>query len=343
MPPSLQRVQARVRRAYQKRVDAMGRVFSELLTQDAGALQSLPSAGEIVREVLAQEALPTAFLLVDACSFQLGRRLAELINNGEPVERATVSAALAPVPTITQVGKPFALPAARDDFAVGFDSRTGSFEVRLKDGEANLSIAEERRKWLKARFQARSFLTIAEVLEGDRLEKAGRSSRFVVVEGDEFDAEGHEGLLKIAGAEEHLQRYARAIRKLRAAGYARIVVATDHGFFHWQGEAEEVEEAKPEGEVLFSSRRAIVGRGLRHKSAVHLPVPGSDLEVLVPRSVNAFKTYGGLGYFHGGATLQELVVPVIVARWPAKVEKIPVVLEPLEQIVSLSHSRRQGP
>lgn len=343
MPTVLQRIRARVRRAYQKRVDAVGRAFSDLLAQNSEALSSLPTAGEIVRELLEQDKVPTAFILVDACSFQLGRRLVDLINDGEPVERAKVSAAVAPVPTITEVGKAFALPLAREELQVTFNSGKGSFEVSVKDAKGNLAVAEDRRKWLAARFEAKLFLSITEVLEGGKLEKAGKSRRFIVVEGDEFDTEGHEGLLKIAGAEEHLERYARAIRKLRAAGYVRIIAATDHGFFHWQSEAEEVEEVKPEGEVLLSSRRAIVGRELRHRSAVHLPVPCSDLEVLVPRSVNAFRAYGGLGYFHGGATLQELVIPVICASWPQKVEKIPVVLKPVEQIVSLSQGIEVSP
>jgi len=215
--------------------------------------------------------------------------------------------------------------------------------VSVKDTKGNLALAGDRRKWLAAGFEAKLFLSITEVLEGDKLGKAGRNRRFIVVEGDEFDTEGHEGLLKITGPEEHLERYARAIRKLRMAGYARIIVATDHGFFHWQSGIEEIEEAKPQGEVLFASRRVIVGRELRHKSAVHLSVPCSDLEVLVPRSVNVFRAYGGLGYFHGGATLQELVIPVICARWPQKVEKISVVLKPVEQIVSLSQGIEVSP
>jgi hypothetical protein len=104
-----------------------------------------------------------------------------------------------------------------------------------------------------------------------------------------------------------------------------------------------VEETKPEGEVFLTTRRAIVGRELRHKSAIRLSVPCSDLEVLVPRSVNAFRAYGGLGYFHGGATLQELVIPVISITWPQKVEKIQVVLKPVEHIASLSQSIEVAP
>jgi hypothetical protein len=41
-----------------------------------------------------------------------------------------------------------------------------------------------------------------------------------------------------------------------------------------------------------------------------------------------------LGFFHGGATLQELIIPVIVASWPAKARKVKVVLKPVAHIAS---------
>jgi hypothetical protein len=56
---------------------------------------------------------------------------------------------------------------------------------------------------------------------------------------------------------------------------------------------------------------------------------------MVPRSVNAFETYGGIGYFHGGATLQELIIPVIIVSYPKKVKRISAVIKPVEQIISL--------
>jgi hypothetical protein len=109
---------------------------------------------------------------------------------------------------------------------------------------------------------------------------------------------------------------------------------TDHGFIHWEPDADEIENP-PSGEILWRSRRAIVGRGLNHPTAVAAPVQGSDLECRVPRSVNAFRTYGGIGFFHGGATLQELVIPVVVFRWPKKAEKVAAVLTPILEIASL--------
>jgi len=342
-PDVLLRVRARIRRAYQRRVDAVGRAFSSLLAENGQALSSYPFAGEVVLELLAQSKGPVAIILLDACSLQYGRRLAELLNEGEPVERAQVRWAVAPVPTITGLGKAFALPLRREELRVDIPRDSASFCITAEGFPGNLAVAQERRQWLTARLGIRSFYSIPEVIDGSRLERPGKARKPIFVEGEEFDAEGHEGRLKLTGAEEHIARYAQAVRKLRAAGYTHVIVTTDHGFFHWQSDPQEVEDEKPEGDILIAGRRAMVGRGLQHKSAVRLPVPCSGLEALVPRSVNAFKTYGGMGYFHGGATMQELVIPVLSASWPQKARKIPAVLKPVEHIASLAQQLEIAP
>jgi len=130
---------------------------------------------------------------------------------------------------------------------------------------------------------------------------------------------------------------------MRAAGYNTVQVVTDHGSFYWEPAPDEKESAKPGGEIGFSSRRAIVGSELKHTNALCLTVPGSDLQCCVPRSVNSFKTYGRIGFFHGGATLQELVTPVLTVRWPRKAKKVDVVLKPITQITSLAQRIEVAP
>ncbi|MEX0938802.1 MAG: hypothetical protein WDZ59_13150 [Pirellulales bacterium] len=185
---------------------------------------------------------------------------------------------------------------------------------------------------LRAHLDAKDWLEIEEVLDGETLKKPSRSRRLIAVHGDEFDS--HDGQLKITGADEHLRRYVKAIRKLRDTGYSRVIVLTDHGFFHWQPDDHEVVDESPSGEVLWKHRRAMAGRNLSHSSAVHMRIPQSDLEVVVPRSTSAFRTYGTLGFFHGGATLQEMIIPIVVATWPMKARKVNVVLKPVGHVAS---------
>ena len=209
----------------------------------------------------------------------------------------------------------------------------------------DLTQAAPRREWLLTfKLKEKGIATVSDLFEAQGSDglSAKEMGRLVFVFGDDLDKDGHDDQLKINGTDDHVERYARAVRLLRSAGYGTVLVVTDHGFFQWDPDVDEV-IAKPEGQILWAARRAVAGHGLKHPTALVLKATASDCECLVPRSVNAFKTYGGLGYFHGGATLQELVTPVVVARWPKKSQKIGVVLKPLGPIVRLTPTMEVAP
>jgi len=332
LPSQLHRIRTRLRRGYLRTMDRVGRTFSDLLAKRKGNVFELPTAGEVALAELPRDSAPTALFFVDACRLDLGWRLAQLLNQGEPAKRANVIIAVAPVPSITALGMAFALPAKRDCLHVKLADDGKTFHVSIDGFDGDLKRAEERRKWLKHSFDVKDWLEIEEVLDGESLKKPGRGRRLIAVHGDEFDS--HDGQLKITGADEHLRRYVQAIRKLRDSGYSRVIVVADHGFFHWQPDEHEIVDDMPTGDVLWKHRRAMVGHNLSHPSAVHMQVPQSDLEVMVPRSTCAFRTYGALGFFHGGATLQEMIIPVVVANWPTKARKVNVVLKPVGHITS---------
>lgn len=330
-------IRERLRRAYLRHLDRVGTAFSELLARHGDVGLGLPYAGEILFSLL-QQREPMAVVVLDALRYDLGCALAAALNRGEPALRAEVLPARAPVPSITALGMPFALPV--DPVFIRTSIEPGKvpipWKVTVNGFEGDLTIAEKRRDWLRTnlKVKAKAFLTMSQIFNSGPLGPK-EVGRLVFVFGDSFDSEGHEGHLQEFGVEEYVERYAKAIRQLRSVGFHTVIIVTDHGFFHWEPEKDEI-ESKPMGEALWISRRAVVGYGLTHPSAVRLPVPGSDLECLVPRSINAFKTYGGLGFFHGGATLQELVIPVVVVRWPKKGKKVAAVLKSVAEVTSLA-------
>lgn len=192
-------------------------------------------------------------------------------------------------------------------------------------------------KWLKQTYKLtdNSFREIGAVLNGAEKVSVKENGRLLFVFADELD--DHEGNLVPHGLDREIERYANLLRQLRAGGYSTIFVVTDHGFFHWEGDPDERAVAKPAGEILYASRRAMAGDGLQQATAVILPVSGSEtMQCAIPRSIQAFKTPGGLGFFHGGATLQELIIPVLTIRWPQQMREIGVVLKPVGQITSLA-------
>jgi PglZ domain len=339
LPGGLAGVLARIRKAYLRHVDATNSAFSELLSHSSIDALSLPFAGEAIKEAVANATAkePLAVVVLDACRFDLGCRLAELLNEGEPTKRATVSAGRAPLPSITAIGMPVCLPGISSQLKVGLEGR--EWQVMIEGFDGNLARAEQRREWLKSALKLKdraAKLTVDEIADASATDwlHARTLGRLVFVFGDELD--DHDCVLKPFGLDQTLERYATVIRKLRSGGYNQVMVVTDHGFYHWEPAPDEKEVARPSGEILVESRRAMVGHELEHPSALRFRVTGSELETSIPRSVNCFKTYGRIGFFHGGATLQELVTPVVVVRWPKKAKKTDVVLKPLSEITSLT-------
>jgi hypothetical protein len=333
LPGPLVAIRARLQRAYLRFLDSVNRSFSETVARHGVSL-NLPFAGDVIKKHVEQASPrnPIAVLILDACRYELGQRLAGLLNEGEPATRAAVDVAMAPLPSITALGMAFSLPGLPPQLTVAMEA--GQWRVLAAGFLGNLSQAAQRREWLGQRFKLKehAVLAVADVLnQGPEVLSAKALGRLVFVFGDELDSDGHEGRLKITGSGYHLDRYAKVVRKLRSAGYPTVLIVTDHGFFHWTPDADEIER-KPDGDIVWTSRRAVVGHGLHSTSALPLKVSASDLDCAVPRSVNAFQTYGGLGYFHGGATLQELIIPVVTVAWPRKSQKIGAVLKPVDHI-----------
>lgn len=342
-PGGLVSVRSKLRKAYLRHLDKTNLAFSELLVHAGLEDITLPFPGEIIGQnidnSLAKE--PIAILILDACRYNLGAMLAENLNKGEPVRRASVSAARAPVPSITALGMAMCLPNVPGNAKITIEDKPPLFwKVSVNDFQGNLAASEQRKEWLKRVFKIKdkAILNVGDVLDPPSSDEISVKNigKLVFVFGDDFDIEGHEERLKLTGTKEHLDRYARTIRKLRDGGYPKIIVATDHGYFHWDPAPDEREFPKPLGDFKWTSRRAIVGYNLSSDSGLIFKVTGSDLKCCIPRSISSFKTYGGLDFFHGGATLQELIIPVVIADWPKKAKKAKIVLKPIEHIISFT-------
>jgi hypothetical protein len=110
------------------------------------------------------------------------------------------------------------------------------------------------------------------------------------------------------------------VKALRSANFSKILVTADHGFLFQRNALEAYEFASPaiEGEEIYlRSRRALVGKGIQKSnsfksfSAKQVGLQG-DYEVLIPKSIHRLRLQGaGSRFVHGGASLQEIVIPVV--------------------------------
>jgi len=112
-----------------------------------------------------------------------------------------------------------------------------------------------------------------------------------------------------------------AVHRLRTVGFQDVIIATDHGFFlNAQAGAGDV-CAKPAGNWPISAHdRLMLGAGA---ADVHNQVLGADKLGIradfpfaaLPKSMAPYRA--GHLYFHGGVSLAEAVVPVLVAKLSA--------------------------
>lgn len=121
-------------------------------------------------------------------------------------------------------------------------------------------------------------------------------------------------------AEDTLQELIKVIKKLASANASNLLLTSDHGFIYQNRILEESDfsGAVVEGEqILYLNRRFVLGKGLkkvpelRTFQSSELGLTGS-VEVHIPKSINRLRIKGaGSRFVHGGASLQEVVIPVI--------------------------------
>jgi uncharacterized protein (TIGR02687 family) len=102
-----------------------------------------------------------------------------------------------------------------------------------------------------------------------------------------------------------------------------VVITADHGFLFNESPPGEPEKSKleqhPEG-TIKAKKRYLIGANLPdHESVWHGKTKitaGADgeMEFWIPKGANRFHFTGGAKFIHGGAMLQEVVVPVITVR-----------------------------
>ena len=107
-----------------------------------------------------------------------------------------------------------------------------------------------------------------------------------------------------------------APKRLRDQDYANVVVATDHGFFLSYPEAGDL-CTKPLGSWVNVHDRSLLGEGAGDTynfaaASEKVGIRGDFPRFAGPRSMAPYRR--GLRYFHGGASLQEAIVPVIAVH-----------------------------
>lgn len=319
-----------VRNAYRARWEEYMIRWSNLWTATGCPMPQLSSQGEWLLPHL-KGSQPTAVLVIDALRYDIAMSLKEQINRDEGFDRAYVGPARSALPSITALGMGMALPVKEQDLRA--EVVNGSWQLYHKDATLNLSIAANRREWLRTQLKvsADALLQLSEVTK-ERIPPTSRKRLFLF--DDAIDKLGHDEELEPLGTDEIQRRYYQIITLLHECGWSRILVVTDHGFIHWAGSAEQ-RVAPPAPDPVYTSRRALAYPPETQFVGPQGFAPGGQWRIAVAGGAGCFRTYGSLGYFHGGASLQEWIVPCMRIEWPAAALPVHVTIVHIDKILSL--------
>lgn len=257
-------------------------------------------------------------IISDAMRYEIGDELLSMIRQ-EDRYSAELEPALSMLPSYTQLGMAALLP--NNALAIA-DNETGTV---LVDGQSSQGTAN-RIKILGQAINQRATACKADELmamKGDDCRALVRDHDVIYVYHNRIDATGdkRESEERIFEAvEETLQELIRLIKKLAGANANNLLVTSDHGFIYQNRAIDESDFSgvDAEGEqILFRDRRFVLGKGLSEASSLHKFTPeqlglAGEVEVQIPKSINRLRLKGsGSRYVHGGASLQEVVIPVL--------------------------------
>jgi len=293
--------------AWQKQVDQVDRWASSAVRSQRSFY------GDHVERLL-REDKKAVVIISDALRYEIAEELGSRIRQEDRFD-ADLEAVLGVLPSYTQLGMAALLPhrtlmhSSDGKIVLADDQPTNGTGPRSKVLEAVGGTA----------FQAEDF----KALSPEERRELFKNNRVLYLYHNRIDATGDKPGTErqvFEAVEDTLRDLVDLVKKAANANATNIFVTADHGFLFQDAELPDqfFLSEKPQGDdILVTNRRYVLGRGLKVDqafttfSAAQLDLDG-DIEVQVPKSIHRLKLAGGGSRFvHGGATLQEVVVPVL--------------------------------
>ncbi len=320
--PAVSRVADRAYAEYAN--DLNHRFFQRVVDAGTVDIPGIPAVTLSLEEQLWRVKGRRAAIIVDALRYDCALAIEEKLHEQE----VRVEPMATMLPTVTPIGMTALLPISAASVALELKANGLHPVVNGKD----TSVLSNRIAFLRE-FGAQCLEISA--AEAAMVPPNDLAELLVVFGHDAVDQIGHgEAQTLVRHVQLEVDRLARLIRKLHHWGYPTVHVVTDHGFIL-------LDESKLPPEVpcdkdwcrLRKERFALVPASADLPVA-SFPIPwNSEIKVAVPPGLAFFKAEKS--FSHGGASLQELIIPHLVSKRRVVPEKriaVEVVLDTFELI-----------
>lgn len=282
-----------------------------------------------------------AIIICDAFRYEIAKELVERLAKDGKRYIAELSPGLAMLPTETKYCKSALLPHDSLEF----------MDLTLSVDHKILNDTPSREAHLTDKISEARVIDFDTVLNGSKesLRPIFTGLRLAVLFYDAVDHEGHGSNPRrvVNTCSETVDDLAKVIAKIHDLGnVSHIYLTSDHGFLYNDMIFEEKDKLEIDDEALEKkSRYYITQSGADVPGIVKFPFDNvSDMSanafVAVPEGTNRIKVRGGdYNFAHGGASLQEVVIPVLHTYSPKVNRKVPTGVTLLGKNHSIVSSR----
>lgn len=256
-------------------------------------------------------------IISDGMRYEVAHELASRIRSEDRFD-ASLSAVLGALPSYTQLGMAALLPHS------SLELDPNALPV-LADGHPTNGTPNRDKILQAVKGHAISAATVL-ALPGDELRELYKQHQVFYVYHDRIDAAGDEAATErtvFEAAEETLRELLLLVKKWTNANATNILLTADHGFLYQDVPLEKsyyVSESPQGNAVTKINRRYVLGRSLKPSpsfmtfTSAQVGLAG-DIDIQIPKSIHRIPRPGaGTRYVHGGASLQEIVVPVVTVN-----------------------------
>lgn len=314
MDATMESVLKQARSSYRSLSNTVQEIFIRHLEKSGwpppGRLANSDVFDQFVAPKLQASGHRVALFLIDALRYELGVELHKQLTDQGLVE---LQAAFAMLPSATPVGMASLLPGATQNLQL--TRKQNKMMPAL--GPQLITNVEQRLDILRQLYGQRfDESPLANFARGNY--KIPEGVELLVLRSNEMDSD-FESNPEAAPTliSRTFQQIRASLRRLQTIGFQDAVIVTDHGFYlNPDLEAGDV-CGKPPGQWITIHDRLLLGDGSSNSgnfivSAGSVGIRGDFNQVAGPRAMVAYRA--GQVYFHGGASLQETVVPVIGIR-----------------------------
>ena len=283
--------------------------------------EKLPQQKDFYKNNIVKADVRTVVIISDALRYEVGYEISQKLRKEANVKEIKIEAMLTDLPSRTFLGMANLLPCKKER-----DINLVSAKV-LIDG-IDSQGTENREKILKTSCEESSAISFDNFYKMNRAkqEEFIKGKKVIYIYHDSIDAIGDKGKTEnntFNACKDAVENIVSLSKLLSSLGVVNIYITSDHGFLYEKKEVEEYNklELKNTKYKSIGKRYAIYEKEVEEKGCVTLKL--DSLYGIFPEKNQRIKASGsGLQFVHGGASPQEMIIPLINYKSGANSKKI---------------------